>query len=95
MHTRSITRTDWDSVRSAFAEFFAGRGDVEVDSDRASFRAAITGFMIAADGTSESFMPLHSIALGWDEVEFDPDAHEVRLRGPGGAYTYVVPHDLR
>lgn len=68
---------------------------MQLDDDRASFRADITGFTIAADGTSESFMPLHTASMGWEEIEFDADAHEIRISGPAGSYTYVLPPNLR
>lgn len=93
--TQPISRADWAAVSAGFAAFFEGAGAVEIDDERATFRAEITGFSIAADGTSESFMPLHTVALGWDEIVFDRTAFEVRLTGPAGAYTYVLPPDLR
>lgn len=95
MSTQTIPRADWESVRNAFRAFFDALGTVEVTDDVASFRSGITGFSVAADGTSESFMPLHRVSLGWDEVAFDHEAWEVRLHGPAGSYTYVVPPELR
>lgn len=95
MSTQLIARSDWDAVCDAFGGFFADAGETEVDEGTATFRAAITGFTIARDGTSRSFMPLHSVELGWEEVAFDRARHEVRLIGPSGTYTYVLPPDLR
>ena len=37
----------------------------------------------------------HEVPITWDTITFDPTRWEVRLAGPGGTYSYVVPPSLR
>ena len=92
----SVDRSDWAKVVASFAAFFEGLGTVAVDSDTASFAApeAGTGLVLGADGTSESFMPLHGMSARWETVTFDTVERTVTLSGNGFAYTYRVPPAL-
>ena len=90
----SIERSDWDSVVSSFEHFFAGLGTVEIGDGRASFSAEGTGFELARDGTSRSFMPLHESNLAWDRVTFDQGEMTVTLTDGRSRYRYRVPERL-
>ena len=96
MSARTVSRGDWSAVKATFAAFFAGLGAVTIDDDAVAFTAASvgTGFELRRDGTSSSFMPLHGLEARWDEVAFDDDANEVRIRSAGTTYTYRVPPAL-
>ena len=91
----SIARRDWPAVTAAFREFFEPIGDVSVSSDELEFASAITGLAIRRNGTSRSFMPLHSLEAAWETIVFDHDGDEVKLIGDGATYTYRVPPQLR
>ena len=90
----SIERSDWDSVVSSFEHFFAGLGTVEIGDGRASFSAEGTGFELARDGTSRSFMPLHDSNLAWDRVTFDEGEMTVAVTDGRSRYRYRVPETL-
>jgi hypothetical protein len=91
---QAFGRSEWDELTAAFRRFFERAGRVEVDGAEAAFAAPGTGFSLRADGTSNSFMPLHRFGATWDEVEFDFESHEVHLRSESAVYTYRVPEDL-
>ncbi|MFC2153017.1 hypothetical protein ACFLQ7_00040 [Actinomycetota bacterium] len=95
MSDTPIPRSAWSEVLTAFMAFFAALGEVGVEDGTVSFEAPETGLSVSSDGTSESFMPLHGLSLTWDTIAFDAHRWEVRLVGPGGTYTYVVPPSLR
>jgi hypothetical protein len=95
MFEAPIPRSEWSEVLTAFTGFFAALGEVSVEAGTVSFEAPGTGLSVSSDGTSESFMPLHGLALRWETIAFDVHGREVRLEGPGGTYTYVVPPSLR
>ena len=90
-----IPRTSWPDVVAVFTRFFEGLGEVAVEDGTVSFEAPDTGLSVSRDGSSKSFMPLHGLSLTWDTITFDPTRWEVRLAGPGGTYSYVVPPSLR
>lgn len=95
MSDTPIPRTSWPDVVAAFTRFFAGLGETAVEDGTVSFEAPDTGLSVSSDGTSESFMPLHGLSLTWDTIAFDTHRWEVRLVGPGGTYSYIVPPSLR
>ena len=88
---QTFGRSEWDELAAAFRVFFEGAGRVEVGDTEAVFTATDTGFSIRADGTSNSFMPLHRFGARWDEIDFDFEKHEVQLRSETAAYTYRIP----
>lgn len=90
----TVDRHDWAAVTEAFAEFFEPLGRVEVTGDLARFEAEGTGLAIRSDGTSSSFMPLHSLDSVWDSVTFDRVANLVTLSSGDTTYTYRVPPSL-
>jgi hypothetical protein len=90
----TVSRSDWAAVVQAFEEFFNPLGEVDVTGDEARFEAEGTGLAIRSDGTSRSFMPLHSLDSVWDSVTFDRAASLVTLSSGETTYTYRVPPSL-
>lgn len=84
-------RSDWDALVAAFTEFFRDAGTVTITDEAAAFAGVGTGFELARDGTSRSFMPLHELGGRWERVQFDEAAREVRIRGNAMEYVYRVP----
>ena len=90
----TLDRRDWVGVTDAFRSFFDGLGDVVTDHDRARFTADGTSLELDADGTSMSFMPLHTAQLRWERVTFDPADHSVSLTDGASTYAYRIPPHL-
>ena len=95
MSDTPIPRTPGPMSLRPSRAFFAGLGEDGVEDGTVSFEAPDTGLSVSSDGTSESFMPLHGLSLTWDTIAFDTHRWEVRLVGPGGTYSYIVPPSLR
>lgn len=90
----TVPRSDWSKVATAFRRFFDGLGDVVVDDDHARFVAGDTSLELRVDGSSSSFMPLHTANLRWEQVTFDPSDQSVTLTDGRSAYAYRVPPHL-
>lgn len=90
----TIARTDWPTVVATFTEFFGSMGDVTVTDSEAEFRAEGTGLALRRDGTSRSFMPLHSLEAGWESIAFDAARNRITLIGANARYTYQIPSRL-
>ena len=94
MPSDAIERADWDRLTDRFTAFFADLGKVEATDAELTFDAGFTGLVVARDGSSRSFMPLHELAATWDRLRFDDEARVVTLEGDGVEYSYRVPPGL-
>ena len=90
----TVDRDAWADVRAAFALFFDGLGDVDIDEQAVQFRADDTGFDLGLDGSSSAFMPLHEARLRWTRATFDFEATTVTLSDGDSSYVYRVPQRL-
>lgn len=69
---------DWDAVRIAFRNLFAGLGEIGADE---------AGIIFAS-------MPLHGIDGKVDRIPWDAALTRVEFLGEGIAYTYRIPEVL-
>ena len=89
---------NWNEICSQFSKMFIGLGKIESNNKYVSYNSippyVATGITVNKQGIIHANMPLHSVQIEYEYVEFDSELKWMSLYNSKSRYTYKIPSEI-
>ena len=89
---------NWNEICSQIYKMFIGLGEIESNNKYVSYNSippyVATGITVNKQGIILANMPLHSVQIEYEYVEFDSELKWMSLYNSKSRYTYKIPSEI-